>query len=62
MFAFRANAAGLPVCLICGKKYANNQKCNIERHFQKKHTAFAEKYPAGDERKGAISELLGKAE
>ena len=61
-FTFTANAAGLPVCLICGETLANNKKSYIERHFQNKHTPFAEKYPAGDERMRAISELLRKAE
>ena len=62
LFAFTANDAGLPVCLICGEKISNNKKCNIERHFQNKHLAFAEKYSTEDERKRAISELLRKAE
>ncbi|XP_039204212.1 uncharacterized protein LOC120310168 isoform X3 [Crotalus tigris] len=57
-FAFTTDKTGLPVCLICGKKLANNKKSNVARHFQKKHTAFAEKYPDGDERKKAISELM----
>ncbi|KAL3976511.1 testis-expressed sequence 12 protein [Sarotherodon galilaeus] len=62
LFAFTANDAGLPVCLICGERISNNKKCNVERHFQNKHLAFAEKYPTEDERKKAISELLRKAE
>lgn len=37
-------------------------KLKIERHFRNKHTAFAEKYLAGDVRKKAILELLQKAE
>lgn len=61
-FAFTTDDAGLPVCLICGEKLANNKKSNVERYFQNKHTAFAEKYHAGGERKRAISELLRKAE
>ena len=61
-FAFSTTDAGLPICLICGEKLANNKKCNVERHFQNKHSAFAEKYQAGDERKRAISELLRKCE
>ncbi len=61
-FAFTADKTGLPVCLICGEKLANIKKSNVERHFQNKHTAFAEKYPAGDERRRAISELLRKAD
>lgn len=51
----------MPVCLICGEKLANNKKSNVERHFQTKK-AFAEIYPAGDERKRAVSELLWKAD
>ena len=58
-FAFTSNDAGLPVCLICGEKLANNNKCP---HFHNKHEAFAEKYPAGDERKMSVLELLRKAE
>uniref|UniRef100_A0A8D2J826 Uncharacterized protein n=1 Tax=Varanus komodoensis TaxID=61221 RepID=A0A8D2J826_VARKO len=61
-FAFTADETGLPVCLICGEKLANNKKSNVARHFQNKHTAFAEKYPDGDERKKAISELMQKAD
>ena len=48
-FAFTPDETGLPVCLICGEKLANNKKSNVVRHFQNKHTAFAEKYPDGDE-------------
>ncbi|CAI5687214.1 general transcription factor II-I repeat domain-containing protein 2B [Oreochromis niloticus] len=62
LFAFTGNNAGLPVCLICGERISNNKKCNVERHFQNRHLAFAEKYPTEDERKKAISELLRKAE
>lgn len=61
-FAFTANDAGLPVCLICGEKLSNNKKCNVERRFQTKHSVFAEKYLTEDERKRAISELQRKAE
>lgn len=50
------------MCLICGEKLSNNKKCNVERHFKNKHSAFAEKYPTEDERKRAISELQRKAE
>ena len=35
-FAFIADKTGLPVCLICNGKFANNQKSNVERHFQNK--------------------------
>ena len=48
--------------LICGEKLSNNKKCNVESHFQNKHSAFAGKYPSEDERKGAISELKRKVE
>lgn len=53
---------GLPVCLICGEKFANNEKSNVARHFQNKHTAFAEKYPDGDERRKAVAELMRKVD
>ncbi|OCU00129.1 hypothetical protein XELAEV_18005914mg [Xenopus laevis] len=61
-FAFTVNDAGLPVCLICGEKLANNKKCNDERHFQNKHLAFSKTYPTKDEQKRAISELLRRVE
>ncbi|KAM3841446.1 general transcription factor II-I repeat domain-containing protein 2-like [Vipera latastei] len=61
-FAFTTDETGLPVCLICGDKLANNKKSNVARHFQNKHAAFAEKYPDGDERKKAISELMQKVD
>ena len=57
-FAFNVSSTGLPVCLICGEKVANNKKSNVERHFLNKHNAFAKKHPAGNERKRAIPELL----
>ena len=44
------------------EKLANNKKINVERHFQTKHTVFAEKYPAGDERIRAVLELLWKSD
>ena len=50
-FAFIASKTGLPVCLLCDEKLANNKKSNVERHFLNKHNVFAEKYPAGDQRK-----------
>ncbi|XP_015188888.1 PREDICTED: general transcription factor II-I repeat domain-containing protein 2A-like isoform X2 [Polistes dominula] len=56
-FAFICNSDGLPTCLICHKKLAHNKKSNLERHFTKKHTQFASKYPAGEERKKAVDEL-----
>ena len=43
LFAFTADKTGLSVCLICAEKLANNKKSNLKRHFQNKHTAFAEK-------------------
>ncbi|XP_066471497.1 protein FAM200C-like isoform X2 [Tiliqua scincoides] len=61
-FGFTADKTGLPVCLICGAKLANNKKSNVERHFQNKHIAFAEKYPDGEERKKAVAELMRKAD
>ena len=51
-YAFTPDKTDSPVRLICGQKLANNKKSNVVRHFQNKHTAFAEKYPAGDERGG----------
>lgn len=53
LFAFTVNVAGLPVCLVCSAKLANNKKCNVEIHFENKYTAFAERYSAEDERKRA---------
>ncbi|GBO27300.1 hypothetical protein AVEN_275118-1 [Araneus ventricosus] len=56
-FAFRSNTGGLPTCLICHEKLANNKKSNLERHFTIKHTQFAGKYPISDARKKAVEEL-----
>nr|XP_012146258.1 PREDICTED: general transcription factor II-I repeat domain-containing protein 2-like [Megachile rotundata] len=56
-FAFICNSDGLPNCLICHEKLAHNKKSNLERHFTTKHTQFASKYPAGEERKKAVDEL-----
>jgi len=61
-FAFTADETGLPVCLICNEKLANNKKSNVAGHFQNKHAAFAQKYPNGDERKKAVSKLMRKAD
>lgn len=61
-FSFTADETGLPVCLICNEKLANNKKSHVSRHFQNKHKAFAQKYPDGDERKKAVSELMRKAD
>ena len=60
-FAFIASKTGLPVCLLCDEKLANNKKSNVERHFLNKHNVFAEKYPAGDQRKKAVLELRRRA-
>ncbi|XP_035218619.1 zinc finger BED domain-containing protein 5-like [Stegodyphus dumicola] len=51
------NSDGLPTCLIYLEKLAHNKKSDLERHFTKKHTQFASKYPAGEERKKAVDEL-----
>uniref|UniRef100_A0A8C9ZDY1 SPIN-DOC-like zinc-finger domain-containing protein n=1 Tax=Sander lucioperca TaxID=283035 RepID=A0A8C9ZDY1_SANLU len=59
-YAFTADETGLPVCLICNEKLANNKKSNVARHFQNKHAA--QKYPDGDERKKAVSELMRKVD
>ena len=56
-FAFICNSDNLPTCLICHEKLAHNKKSNLERHFTKKHTQFAIKYPTGEERKKAVDEL-----
>lgn len=60
-FAFTDNDAGVPVCFICGEKFAKTKdktkESYLERHFQNKHSAFSEKYPTEDEQKKAISEL-----
>lgn len=37
-FASTADETGLPVCLICGEKLANNKKSNVARHFDNKHS------------------------
>ena len=60
-FAFIASETGLPVCLLCNEKLANNKKSNVERHFLNKHNVFAEKYPAGDQRKKVVLELRRRA-
>lgn len=54
--------SGLPVCLICGERLANNKSLHVARHVQTKHTTFADKYPEGEERKKAVSELMRKDE
>ena len=61
-FAFISSSAGLTFCLICREKFSNNRKSNLEKHFLKKHTTFAEKYPVGDARKRAKEELKHKAD
>ena len=47
--------------MLCNEKLANNKKSNVERHFLNKHNVFAEKYPAGDQRKKAVLELRRRA-
>ena len=61
-FAFIADKTGLPVCLICSEKLANNKKSNVERYFQNKHLSFAQKYSEGDARKKAVLELMRNAD
>ena len=61
-FAFIADKTGLPVCLICKEKLANNKKSNVERHFQNKHLSFAQKYSEEDARKKAVLELMRNAD
>ena len=60
-FAFISNDSGLPICLICGEKLANNKRSNVARHFNNAHKAFAKKYPE-EERKKAVKELMRKAD
>ncbi|GBP35655.1 SCAN domain-containing protein 3 [Eumeta japonica] len=55
-FAFICNSDDFPTCLICHEKLAH-KKSNLERHFNTKHTQFASKFPAGEERKRAVDEL-----
>ena len=59
---FTSNESGLPICLICGEKLANNKRSNVARHFNNTHKAFAEKYSEGEERKKAVKELMRKAD
>lgn len=61
-FAFITDQSGLPVCLLCGEKLANNKRSNVASHFQNKHTAFAGKYPEGEDRKKAVWELMRQAD
>ena len=37
-YAFIQNSRGLPCCMTCNEVLSNNKKCNLERHFQKKHS------------------------
>lgn len=41
-----------------GETFANNNKKVMPIERQKKHTAFVEKYPAGDEKKREIVGVL----
>ena len=61
-FAFTSHESGLPICLICGEKLANNKLSNVARHFNNTHKAFSEKYPEGEERKKAVKELMWNAD
>lgn len=56
------NTMGLPKCLICDENFKNNKKSNIERHFLSKHDFFGQTYPAGNERKVAVAELMRKSQ
>ncbi|KAL4083645.1 hypothetical protein QTP88_028961 [Uroleucon formosanum] len=57
-YAFVPNNMGQPKCLICDENFKNNKKSNIERHFLSKHDSFGKTYPAGNERKTAVAELI----
>ena len=46
-FAFIADQTGLPVCLICNVKCANNKKSNVEKISL---LSFAQKYSEKDAR------------
>ena len=61
-FAFIASETGLPVCLLCDENLANNKKSNVKRHFLNKHNVFAEKYPAGDQRKKSSSRTAAESQ
>ncbi|GFT57704.1 SCAN domain-containing protein 3 [Trichonephila clavipes] len=56
-FTFIRNSDGLTTCLICHENLAHCKKSNLERYFITKHTQFASKYAAGEERKKAVDEL-----
>nr|XP_025045025.1 protein ZBED8-like [Pelodiscus sinensis] len=56
LYAF-VDRYGSPHCLICSETLSSNKKWNLERHFMKKHAAFATNYPEGDARKKACKEL-----
>ncbi|KAL4107617.1 hypothetical protein QTP88_017941 [Uroleucon formosanum] len=60
-YAFVPNNMGQPKCLICDENFKNNKKSNIERHFLSKHDSFGKTYPAGNERKTAVAELIRKS-
>lgn len=56
-YAFISNTKGLPLCLICKQVLSNNKSSNVRRHFQNKHTNFANMYPSGEARTKAVEEL-----
>jgi len=58
-YAFVPNNMGQPKCL-CDEHFKNNKKSYIERHFLSKHDSFGKTYPAGNERKIAVAELIRK--
>uniref|UniRef100_H3A3U8 Uncharacterized protein n=1 Tax=Latimeria chalumnae TaxID=7897 RepID=H3A3U8_LATCH len=53
---------GLPYCVLCKKSLASNKKSNVQRHFTRKHGAFAVQYPESESRKKALVELEKKQE
>ena len=61
-FAFIAGKTGLPVCLTCNEKFANNKKSNVERRLQNKHISFAQKCSEEDAKEKTVLELMRKAD
>lgn len=54
--------AGCAVCPICNDTIASMKRSNIKGHFHTRHPTFAWKDPAGDSRKKACQELVGRAQ